>query len=240
MIRYLTAGESHGKGVFVIIDGLPANIKLSEKDINNILGERQKGYGRGGRQKVEKDRAEIMSGVRFGKTIGAPVTVAVKNIDYDNWKDILSILPLSKEIKEFNVPRPGHADLAGGIKYHQHDFRNILERASARETVARVVAGAIAAKILKEFNIEVLGYVIDIGGVKTVLDEDLPLDKIKIKIDETEKRIKAGLRYPDRKKAAIIIKKIDRAMKYGDSLGGVVKVVTSKATAGYRRLYTVG
>jgi len=232
MFRYLTAGESHGKGVYVIIDGIPANLNLSEQDINYYIEIRQKGYGRGSRQRIEKDKVDIVSGVRFGKTIGSPVTVIVKNIDYENWKDILSISSTSKDIKEFNVPRPGHADLAGGIKYHHHDLRNILERASARETVARVIAGAIASRILKEFNIELIGYVIDIGGVRTFADEILTVEKIKNKINELDNKLGVDLRYPDKQKAITIIKKIDRAMKYGDTLGGIVKVVTSRLIPG--------
>ncbi len=230
MLRYLTAGESHGKGLSVIIDGLPSNLKISENDINFYLAERQKGYGRGGRQQIEKDNAEILSGIRFGKTTGSPVSVFIKNKDYENWKSIMSIEEGKAE--EYNIPRPGHADLAGGIKFNQHDFRNVLERASARETAARVVVGAICKKFLSEFDIDILGYVIDIGGVFTDIDKKLTINGIKNKIDIVTKKTGVDLRYPDIKKAKLIIKKIENIKKEGDTIGGIIKVISSKLPVG--------
>ncbi len=230
MLRYLTAGESHGKGLIVIIDGLPSNLKISESDIDFYLAERQKGYGRGGRQQIEKDKAEILSGVRSGKTTGAPVCIFIKNKDYKNWQNIMAIE--ENKAEEFNIPRPGHADLAGGIKYNQYDLRNVLERASARETAARVAAGAICKKFLSEFNIDILGYVINIGGISTDIDKNLAIEDIKNKINIVNKKTGADLRYPDLKKAKLIIKKIEEIKKEGDTLGGIIKVITSKLPAG--------
>lgn len=230
MIRYLTAGESHGKGLSVIIDGLPSNLKISKEDIDFYLSERQKGFGRGKRQQIEKDSAEIISGIRFGRTTGAPVSVFIKNKDYENWKEIMAVE--DGKADEFNIPRPGHADFAGGIKFNHYDLRNVLERASARETAARVVAGAICKKLISEFNIDILGYVVDIGGIFTDIDEKLTIDKIKSKIDFVTKNTGADLRFPDLKKARLIINKIEKIKKEGDTLGGIIKVITSKLPVG--------
>ncbi len=231
MIRYLTAGESHGKGLSVIIDGIPSNLEISKEYLDFYLSERQKGYGRGKRQQIEKDDAEIISGIRYGKTTGAPVCVFIKNKDYENWKDIIKSEKGEPE-NEFNIPRPGHADFAGGIKYNQYDLRNILERASARETAARVVAGAICKKILSEFDIDVLGYVINIGGISTDSDKNLTIEKIKSKINQVESKINGDLRFPDFEKAKKIINLIENVKKEGDTLGGIVKVITSKLPVG--------
>ena len=231
MIRYLTAGESHGKGLSTIIDGVPANLKISEDDLNIYLAERQKGFGRGGRQKIEKDTAEIISGVRHGSTTGAPIAVFIKNRDFENWKNIMDV-HTSSVFNELNVPRPGHADLPGGIKYNQKDFRNVLERASARETASRVIVGAIAKKLISQFGIELLGYTTSIGGVSTDADEGASLEEIRKMIEETEKKYQAELRYPDLKKIPVIIKKIKTAAASGDTLGGVIKVITNRIPAG--------
>ncbi len=232
MLRYMTAGESHGKGLVIIIDGVPSGIKFGEKDINEFLSERQKGFGRGGRQRIESDYAEIISGVRFGKTTGAPVSVMVENRDYKNWEKVLSINEPEGKINEFNVPRPGHADLAGGIKYNHHDFRNVLERASARETAARVIAGALAKAVLREFSIDVFGYVINIAGVLTDDDTGLDIAGIKELIGGVNKKYKADLRFPGMQEAPVIIRKIEAASAEGDTIGGVVKVITSPLPIG--------
>jgi chorismate synthase len=232
MLRYLTAGESHGKGLMIIIDGVPSGVKFTADDINEYLSERQKGHGRGARQKIEKDSADIMSGVRFGITTGAPVSVIIWNRDYENWKKILSVESCGSKIAEFNVPRPGHADLSGGIKYDHHDFRNVLERASARETAARVVSGALGRAILREFGIDVFGYVINIGGVLTDDDTGLDINGIKEKISEVNLKYRSDLRFPGIQEAPVIIKKIDAAISDGDTLGGVIKVVTSPLPVG--------
>jgi chorismate synthase len=232
MIRYLTAGESHGKGLTVIIDGVPSNLKIDENELNLILSERQKGYGRGGRQKIEKDKVEILSGIRFGKTTGAPVSVFIKNLDYENWKMVMSVSPISAQINEFNVPRPGHVDLAGGIRFNHKDLRNVLERASARETAARIIAGAICKILLKEFNIEIFGYAVNIAGVLSKADCKLTIHQIIKKIEDNIKKFKVDLRYPDASKIPVIIKKIDNAMKKGDTLGGIIKIIIDRVPPG--------
>lgn len=231
MIRYLTAGESHGKGLVIILDGVPANLKILESDLNATLSERQQGYGRGGRQKIEKDSADIISGIRHGKTTGAPVSILIKNRDFENWKIIMDTSPVAG-VDQLSVPRPGHADLTGGIKFNHKDFRNVLERASARETAARVMAGAIAKKFLSEFGIDVLGYTSSIGGVETDADEGKDIAGVRRLIAACEKKTGAQLRYPDSAKAKAIIKKINTAASKGDTLGGVIKVLTSRLPVG--------
>ncbi|MEQ2129365.1 chorismate synthase [Caldanaerobacter subterraneus KAk] len=157
-MRYLTAGESHGEALIAIIEGLPSNLFIDAEFINKELERRQKGYGRGGRMAIEKDEIHIISGVRDGKTTGAPLAMEIKNRDYKNWKD--------KKVPPVTRPRPGHADLPGSIKYNQRDIRNILERASARETAARVAVGSVAKLLLKELNISLKSRVLEIGGAK--------------------------------------------------------------------------
>lgn len=232
MLRYMTAGESHGRGLIIIIDGVPSGLNFSEASINPVLADRQKGYGRGGRQKIETDSAQIISGVRFGLTTGAPVSVLIKNRDFENWEKILSTSKIQGSVPEFNVPRPGHADLTGGIKYGHHDFRNVLERASARETAARVVSGACAKAILKEIGIDVFGYVINIAGVLTDEDTYTGIDVIKKKISVLDKKYKANLRFPGENEIPVIIRKIKAAIEEGETLGGVIKVISSPLPIG--------
>ena len=162
-MRYMTAGESHGPELTAIIEGLPAGLPLSEEEINHELARRQTGYGRGGRMKIEKDRVRITSGIRHGKTIGSPVTLVVENKDWKNWTTVMSVAEVPEKdqsLRRVARPRPGHADLVGGMKYHHRDLRNVLERSSARETTMRVAIGAIAKKILEELDIIVAGHVI--------------------------------------------------------------------------------
>jgi len=232
MIRYLTAGESHGKGLNVIIDGVPSNLRIEEDYLNFILSERQKGYGRGGRQQIENDRVEILSGIRFGKTTGAPVSVFIKNNDYENWKKRMSVFPPEITEDEFIVPRPGHADFAGGIRFNQRDLRNVLERASARETAARIVTGAICKILLKEFDIETFGYVTNIAGISTAIDKKLSFEQIVKRITDNTKKFRVDLRYPDSDKIRQIIGKINNAMKNGDTVGGVIKIITKGVPPG--------
>ena len=163
-LRYLTAGESHGPGLTVIVEGLPFGVPLEAHDINPDLSRRQGGYGRGGRMKIERDVAEIRSGVRHGVTIGSPITLLIENRDWANWGEKMSIEPIEAEIPPVTKPRPGHADLAGMIKYGTNDLRNILERSSARETTARVAAGAIARKFLSELDIQIRSRTARIGA----------------------------------------------------------------------------
>ena len=156
VLRFLTAGESHGRALVGILEGLPANLEISSEYINRELGRRQRGYGRGGRMKIEKDKVEILSGVRFGKTTGAPISLILWNKDYENWKEIMKTEgEIPNNYKNFTRPRPSHADLSGGLKYFQRDLRNILERSSARETAMRVAIGSLCKKFLEEFNIKI-------------------------------------------------------------------------------------
>jgi chorismate synthase len=233
-LRYLTAGESHGKALSCIIDGVPAGLLISEKNINKDLSRRQKGYGRGGRMKIESDSVQILSGVRCGKTLGSPISLLIENKDWANWQDVMSPdfrLQTSDPRLSVTRPRPGHADLSGAIKYNTHDIRDILERSSARETAARVAAGAIAKKFLSEFNIQIISYVTEIGGIK------VKSEKLKVKSSENfsevfQKAEKSPVRCPDKNAEKKIIDKINGAMKKGDSLGGVFEVVVTGAPVG--------
>jgi len=217
-IRFLTAGESHGKAVVWIIEGIPANLHLSSEYINAELERRQRGYGRGGRMKIEKDRVEILSGVRFGKTLGSPIALAVYNKDWENWAEKMAVEGERPESAvPFTRPRPGHADLVGGIKYNQRDLRNILERASARETVCRVAVGAICKRFLEEFGIKVGSYVISIGKLSPPIEEE---DLLK----RHELAEMSLVRFPDPSKDEEFVKLIDEAKERGESLGGIFEV----------------
>ena len=167
VLRYITSGESHGKAIIGILEGIPSGISVSEADVDTELKRRQGGYGRGGRMKIESDHAEILSGIRWGKTIGSPISILVENKDWINWRDGMSHLIKYKDsIKAVTRPRPGHADLPGTIKYDHLDIRNVLERSSARETVMRVALGAIAKGFLSEFDIKIGSYVLQVGNQK--------------------------------------------------------------------------
>lgn len=211
MLRYMTAGESHGKGVAVILDGVPAGLKMDESFINSELKKRMHGYGRGGRMAIEEDSAEIISGCRKGVTIGSPVGILVSNKDFK-----------IDELPEVKCPRPGHADLAGMQKYGLEDARNVLERASARETVGRVAAGSIAKLILKEFGIRILSHVTMIGALKAKT-EGLSFDEILKAIDVS----KSKLRCADKEAEKLMCAEIDKASKAGDTLGGSFEVIAS-------------
>ena len=175
MFRYLTAGESHGKGLTVIVEGMPAGLLLSEEYILRDMARRQQGYGRGPRQQIERDKAEILSGVRHGYTLGSPIGMWIENRDFANWTEAMSIEPVGKDAKIRLVTRlrPGHADFPGVMKYSHHDVRNVLERASARETAARVAAGAVARRFLEEFGIRIHSNVVSIGDVKANVPENI-------------------------------------------------------------------
>ena len=218
-LKFLTAGESHGRSLTGIIDGIPAGLSLTaERDIDPILRERQRGYGRSHRQKIEADKAEILSGVRFGITTGAPIAIRIENKDWQNWQDEMSVIPTDKESKPVTIPRPGHADLAGAIKYQQKDIRNILERASARETAMRVAIGAIASIFLKELGITSVSFVNSIGDV-SVSDAEKPDDLHLLRkiLNESDLRMYDSLA---EKKAKHLI---DKAKKDGDTLGGIAE-----------------
>lgn len=217
-IRFLTAGESHGRGLVCIIEGLPANLELSSEYINRELERRQRGYGRGGRMKIEKDRVQILSGVRFGKTLGGPIALFIENKDWENWKEKMAVEGERPETAvPFTRPRPGHADLAGGIKYNQRDLRNILERASARETACRVALGTVCKRFLEELGVFVGSYVVSIGPVSPPIEEQ---DLIK----RHQLAEQSELRFPDPSKDKDFVELIDRAKEMGESLGGVFEV----------------
>ncbi|SJZ86009.1 chorismate synthase [Selenihalanaerobacter shriftii] len=241
MFRYLTTGESHGKAVTAVIEGLPANLKLTPKYINNELARRQGGYGRGGRMKLENDQVEIMSGIRANYTLGSPITFQIKNKDWVNWQEIMSPtgdggydqgevkIKKDKKVKrvepKVTKPRPGHADLAGSLKYDQQDIRNILERASARETAARVAVGAVAKQFLREFGIKVISHIVQIGSIKAE-DKDLAVNQIIDNVDSSP------VRTLDAQAEEEMIAEIKNAKEEGDSLGGVFEVVTTNLPIG--------
>ena len=231
MLRFLTAGESHGPQPTVIIDGLIAGLPLdAPRDIDRDLRRRQGGYGRGGRQKIERDAAEIVGGVRGGKTLGSPVTLVVRNRDWENWRRPMQIEAAGFTPKRVTRVRPGHADLAGALKYGFDDVRNVLERASARETAARVAAGAVAKALLRPLGIEVRSFVRRIGSVEMPpCGTDGALDASAVDWAAIEE---SPVRCPDPGASAEMVAAIDAARAEGDTLGGVVAVVASDVPAG--------
>ncbi len=226
MLRFLTAGESHGYCLTTIIEGIPAGLALLPADINRDLARRQIGYGRGKRMEIEHDEAEITSGVRFGKTLGSPISILIKNRDWINWQDLMSTEPRDDlAIEPITNPRPGHADLAGVLKYNHYDVRNVLERASARETAARVAMGSVCRKLLTEFNIQVFSYVLQIKDIKANIAGK--------SLSDLYKKAEASvLRCPCPIAEQKMIKIIDRARASGNSLGGVFEVVAHGVPAG--------
>ncbi len=229
MLRFETAGESHGECLVATITGLPAGVTIKLDSVNRELWRRQQGYGRGGRMKIETDRAEIVAGVRHSKTIGSPVAILVRNADWKNWTEILPVEDsdgAEGKAKPVTRPRPGHADLAGALKYNFHDARYILERASARETTARVAAGAMAKALLAEFGIEVLSHVIAVGEAR--LERSVEWDEI-VALSRREEVllgcVDAGAEV--RMKAVV-----DQAYKTGDTVGGVFEVVARGVPVG--------
>ena len=241
MLRYLTAGESHGKALVAIVDGLPAGLPVAAEDVNRDLARRQSGYGRGGRMKIEKDGVEFLAGIRQGLTLGSPVAMLIANRDWGNWAAVMAAeapsaaTPVDEDgepvrgdprvTKVVTRPRPGHADLAGALKYGHRDLRNVLERASARETAARVAVGALAKRLLAEVGIGVWSYVVDIGGVAF---DPAGLDPV-----EAHRRADASeLRCPDPETTARMRARIDEAKRRGDSVGGIFEIVVTGAPAG--------
>jgi chorismate synthase len=222
MLRFLTAGESHGKALTVIIDGLPAGLPLDEEWIARDLARRQGGYGRGGRQQIESDRAEILSGVRHGLTIGSPVSLLLRNRDWENWRDEMDVAPAQGKVEPVTRLRPGHADLAGAIKYGLDDVRPVLERASARETAARVAVGSVARKLLSEFNIEVHSHTVCIGGYWSGPGDSVDWAEVE----------SSPARCADSSAGKLMVEAIDAAKESGDSLGGVFEVVASGVPIG--------
>ncbi|GAA0297146.1 chorismate synthase [Gracilibacillus halotolerans] len=228
-MRYLTAGESHGKQQTTIVEGIPARMPITQDDINESLLRRQKGHGRGKRMQIEKDLVDIAGGVRHGYTLGSPIALVVKNDDYKHWTDVMGEDPIEDDQKIRRVvtrPRPGHADLNGAIKYGHRDMRNILERSSARETTARVAAGAVAKTLLKHLDIKIVGYVKEIAGIKAEERPDLTIDQ-KIEISE-----ESPVRSLDDNAGQQMMDAIDKAKKDGDSIGGVCEVYVEGLPAG--------
>jgi len=219
--RFLTAGESHGEALTAVVDGVPAGLRLAEADIDVDLARRQRGYGRGGRMKIERDRVHILSGVRWGLTLGSPITLQIANRDWENWKETMSVAPPATGAapKEVTRPRPGHADLAGAMKYGHRDIRNVLERSSARETTARVAVAGVARRLLDEFGISILSHVVEIGGVRVPESLDLSWDEIRARAEASE------VRCADPETETAMIAAIDEAKAKGDTLGGVFEVV---------------
>lgn len=232
MLRFLTAGESHGQALIAILDGLPAGLSIDASDINLDLGRRQKGYGRGGRMKIEKDEVQILSGVRFGKTLGSPLGLLIENKDWENWKQNMAVEGQEPEHHVVEKPRPGHADFAGALKYGHDDIRNVLERASARETTARVAAGAVCKKFLGEFGIRVYSWVVQIGAARWESRETLKcfsekdFERLFLQTEASH------VRCPDEKASGQMMKLIDGAKEQGDTLGGVFEVVVCRAPVG--------
>lgn len=231
-LRYITSGESHGRALVCTIDGIPSNLPVCEADIGKDLARRQKGHGRGGRMKIETDSAQILSGVRHGRTLGSPIAILIENRDWANWKEIMN--PDIKYARRaaslekgapVTRPRPGHADLSGALKYGHRDLRNVLERSSARETAARVAVGAIARKFLSEFGIQVGSYVTEIGGIKSQT-KGKNLSSLFKTADNSP------VRCVDKKAEKRMINKIDNAMKDGDTVGGVFEVIVTGVPAG--------
>lgn len=221
-MRYFTAGESHGPELTAIIDGLPAGIPISVEEINHDLKRRQGGYGRGGRMLIETDTVEITSGVRHGKTLGSPITLVVKNDDFKNWETVMGIDPVddrAKKMRRLSKPRPGHADLVGGIKFEHDDLRNVLERSSARETTMRVAIAAICKQMLRELDVEVASHVLEIGGVRGQVPDKMTVAEIQ------EKAENSVVRCVDPEIEEAMKEKIDQTKKDKNTIGGVVEVV---------------
>ena len=220
-LQFLTAGESHGKGLLGILDGIPAGLEISEDYIDEQLKRRQMGHGRGGRMKIEKDHGEIWSGVRHGKTLASPIGILVQNLDWKNWTEKMSITPVDKEIKEVTLPRPGHADLAGVQKYGFTDIRNVLERSSARETTMRVALGSVCRKLLEEVGIHIASRVVQIHNV-------IDTDKVDCEIKELNSKVdRSPVRCINKAIETQMINVIDAAKQSGDSVGGIFEVIAS-------------
>lgn len=217
MLRYLTSGESHGKALISILDGIPSNIEIDFDEINNELKKRQSGYGRGNRMKIESDKIEILGGIRGKKTLGSPISISIINKDYENWEKFMNPMKeIDLESKKVSNVRPGHADLVGCLKYDFYDARNVLERSSARETASKVAIGAICKQVLKNFDIDFTSRVVSIGKVKD--KEIYDFDFIKSNVD------KSIVRVLNENIEKEIIKEIDFAKENGDSLGGIVEI----------------
>lgn len=233
MFRFLTAGESHGKGLTIIIEGMPAGVPLSEEQIAADLRRRQGGYGRGGRMQIERDYAEITAGVRHGRTLGSPIALFIQNRDWVNWQERMAVEPVEAEIERVTRLRPGHADLTGALKYDHADVRNVLERASARETAARVAAGAVARQLLTPFGVELHSHTVGLGGVALDLDRLLPPEATSwTRALDWQRVEESPLRCADPEAEPAMIAAIDAAKSDGDTVGGQVMVVAEGVPVG--------
>jgi chorismate synthase len=220
MLRYFTAGESHGEALVAFLSGLPAGLKVEQSFVDRELWRRQQGYGRGGRMKIERDSAHILSGVRHGLTIGSPISVQLDNRDWKNWQEALPVGEGDPALhKRVASPRPGHADLAGALKYNFPEARYVLERASARESAARVAVGAIAKAFLRELGIEVLSHVVAVGNV--AIEKEVPWEQIQALYDQEEILLNCA----DAEIQTRMKDEVDKVLRTGDSLGGVFEVV---------------
>ncbi len=217
-LRLITAGESHGPGLTCIVEGLPAGLQLRPEDLNADMARRQLGHGRGGRMKIERDAAEVTAGVRHGRTLGGPIALQVANRDYANWEERMSPWPVEADVAEVHLPRPGHADLVGTQKYKQSDVRNILERASARETAARVAGGALCKAFLRALGIEVYSHVIQIASVHAPVRERALAPEDFAAVDSSP------VRCLDAEASKAMVREIDALRKANESLGGVFEV----------------
>ena len=228
-MRYLTAGESHGPRLTAIIEGVPAGLPLTADYINAELKRRQGGYGRGARMKIESDQVEITSGVRHGLTMGGPITLNVTNLDHQKWLEIMSVADVDekkKGLRKITKPRPGHADLVGGMKYRFDDLRNSLERSSARETTMRVAVGAVAKRLLEEIGVEVASHIVTFGGIDIDVPDDLTVAEIKERAAQSD----VSIVNPDREEE--IKPYIDQIKKDGDTIGGVIETVVGGVPVG--------
>jgi len=226
MIRLTTAGESHGRGLVAILEGIPAGLPLLASDVDPELVRRMQGHGRGARMRIEADRVQFLSGVRAGATLGSPIALLIENRDFENWRDVMAAEPAAEPPRrKLSRPRPGHADLAGVLKYDRQDARDILERASARETAARVAAGAVCRRLLAEFGVEIGSHVVALGGIAATLPEPLP-----VPLNAAADR--SSVRCLDPEATRAMVARIDAAKDAGDTLGGVVEVVARGVVVG--------
>ncbi len=216
-LRFTTAGESHGPGLVAIVEGLPAGLELDRERLDREMARRQLGHGRGGRMKIERDAVELRSGVRHGRTLGSPVAVLVANRDYANWEERMSPWPTGADVEPVHTPRPGHADLPGALKFGHSDVRNVLERASARETAARVAAGALAKELLRAFGVSVHSHVVQIGSVRAPQAGELSPE-------DFERVDSSPVRCLDPEASEAMVAEIDRLRKANESLGGIFEV----------------
>jgi len=226
-LRYLTAGESHGKALTGIMDGMPSGLSISVKEIEEQLQRRKLGFGRGARQKIETDAVEIISGIRFGKTLGSPICLMIQNKDASAWKTIMESEPYVGPVqREVIIPRPGHADLVGGIKYHHSDMRNVLERASARETAIRVGLASIVRKMLSELGISIGSRVVQIGSVRDESEMGISVNRLNSMADLSP------VRCTQDQITEVMIAEVEHAKKAGDTLGGIFEIYASGVPAG--------